>query len=218
MAWFAVIAAVLTGTTASAQQGKVRLLGAVARADSTFATNHNQAPANPTLSLPPGTVVTLPNQPPVTLNQPMVINAHEAPVAPPATIGAPVAHDAPCQRHCSRGATDFRPYLECLWDWLCYQPIKGGCPKKGSCGSNCSIPLYAYFMNACTEGRKYEMPPCCSGCNKGCSHKGCNHVANSGDAGQPQIHTTAQVSQPSSSNLTLSGFKLFSRSHNPNCR
>src|SRR5262249_51412841 len=52
--------------------------------------------------------------------------------------------------------------LDCkhLCEWLCYQPIKGGCPKGGACGCSCSVPLYAYWWKECKEGRTYELPPC----------------------------------------------------------
>jgi hypothetical protein len=65
--------------------------------------------------------------------------------------------------HCAGGHC--AEHQTCDWEhvraWLCYRSLQGGCPKKGgSCGCNCSVPLYVYFLHECKEGRKFEPPPC----------------------------------------------------------
>jgi hypothetical protein len=90
------------------------------------------------------------------------VDAHAAPAnnAPAAALAAPVCHPGGCAEEGHK--IDWK----CFFDWLCYKPLKGGCPKKGCCGCNCSIPLYTYFLGECKEGRHYELPPCAADCDR----------------------------------------------------
>lgn len=121
-----------------------------------------QPPANhaaPPAALAPPVV----NLPAPVVNAPVV----NAPAGPPAVIGAPVT--APCASgNCASGNCAARREID--WDrlreWLCYRSPRGGCSKKGSCGCNCSVPLYAYYLHECREGRKHELPPCVADAQK----------------------------------------------------
>lgn len=74
--------------------------------------------------------------------------AQPQPAPPPATAPA-------CGQGCARKSFDWEHFR----DWLCYRSLRG-CSKKGSCGCNCSVPLYVYFLRECKEGRKFDLPPC----------------------------------------------------------
>jgi hypothetical protein len=50
---------------------------------------------------------------------------------------------------------------------MCYRPIRGGCPKCGTCTGNCFIPPYLFFINECHAGKCHDLPDCC-GAKCGC--------------------------------------------------
>jgi hypothetical protein len=84
-------------------------------------------------------------------------------VAPLPVAVAPSPPPAPAGQGCAAGGHCCeRQPLDCqhLKDWLCYRSFRGCCKERGSCGCNCSTPLYVYFLHDCVEGHKQELPPC----------------------------------------------------------
>ena len=77
--------------------------------------------------------------PPVTIQPPQGNRrTTRSPSSPCPSPPSPPAPAAPGPARLRNGHCGEHQHLDCqkLRDWLCYQPIRGGCPKGGECGSS----------------------------------------------------------------------------------
>ncbi len=143
--WLAILALVLAlGTSLPAQEY------GYGAPYSSLAQNGQMKPPPRNEPLPPPTAENAPAAPP----------AAPAPVAAPPQAGMVAPGDggncAGC-RHRGRASACWSR----LREWVCFRPIRGGCPKCGACTGNCFIPPYLFFINDCHAGKCHDLPDCC---------------------------------------------------------